>query len=87
MFIDNEDIFLFNLFNDQLIHFFNCLAIKLGIVVSTAAGTGIPVGIAVARQRLQHQETSSTSMRNVSLSHHTSHHASYHHFQPDSLGK
>jgi len=27
-------------------------------------------------------------MRNVSLSHHTSHHAtSYHHFQPDSLGK
>ncbi|KAF7995937.1 hypothetical protein HCN44_007044 [Aphidius gifuensis] len=56
-----------------------------GIVVSTAAGTSIPVGIAVARQRLQHQETSSTSMRNVSLSHHTSH-ASYHHFQPDSLG-
>ncbi|XP_011310744.1 uncharacterized protein wge isoform X2 [Fopius arisanus] len=55
-----------------------------GIVVSTAA-SGIPVGIAVARQRLQHQETSSTSMRNVSLSHHTSHHASYHHF-PDSLG-
>ncbi|XP_015116479.1 uncharacterized protein LOC107040773 isoform X2 [Diachasma alloeum] len=56
-----------------------------GIVVSTAAASGIPVGIAVARQRLQHQETSSTSMRNVSLSHHTSHHASYHHF-PDSLG-
>lgn len=27
-------------------------------------------------------------MRNVSLSHHTSHHAtSYHHFQPDSLGE
>lgn len=26
-------------------------------------------------------------MRNVSLSHHTSHHASYHHFQPDNLGK
>ncbi|XP_074094348.1 BAH domain and coiled-coil containing protein winged eye isoform X2 [Cotesia typhae] len=58
-----------------------------GIVVSTAAASGIPVGIAVARQRLQHhQETSSTSMRNVSLSHHTSHHASYHHFQPDNLG-
>ncbi|XP_034941429.1 uncharacterized protein wge isoform X2 [Chelonus insularis] len=58
-----------------------------GIVVSTAAANGIPVGIAVARQRLQHhQETSSTSMRNVSLSHHTSHHASYHHFQPDNLG-
>ncbi|XP_063989732.1 uncharacterized protein LOC135168983 isoform X4 [Diachasmimorpha longicaudata] len=56
-----------------------------GIVVSTAAASGIPVGIAVARQRLQHQETSSTSMRNVSLSHHTSHHASYHHF-PESLG-
>ncbi|XP_067217212.1 uncharacterized protein wge isoform X5 [Linepithema humile] len=46
---------------------------------------GKAVGIAVARQRLQHQETS--SMRNVSLSHHTSHHATnYHHFQPDSLG-
>ncbi|XP_020288061.1 uncharacterized protein LOC109856804, partial [Pseudomyrmex gracilis] len=57
-----------------------------GIVVSNAAAGGIPVGIAVARQRLQHQETS-TSMRNVSLSHHTSHHAtSYHHFQPDGLG-
>ncbi|XP_014473147.1 PREDICTED: uncharacterized protein LOC106743634 isoform X2 [Dinoponera quadriceps] len=56
-----------------------------GIVVSNAGAGGIPVGIAVARQRLQHQETS-TSMRNVSLSHHTSHHASYHHFQPDSLG-
>lgn len=58
-----------------------------GIAVSNAGAGGIPVGIAVARQRLQHQETS-TSMRNVSLSHHTSHHAtSYHHFQPDSLGK
>ena len=58
-----------------------------GIAVSNAGASGIPVGIAVARQRLQHQETS-TSMRNVSLSHHTSHHAtSYHHFQPDSLGK
>ncbi|XP_071556441.1 uncharacterized protein Wge isoform X2 [Temnothorax nylanderi] len=57
-----------------------------GIAVSNAGAGGIPVGIAVARQRLQHQETS-TSMRNVSLSHHTSHHAtSYHHFQPDSLG-
>ncbi|KAK0076969.1 hypothetical protein PV325_004610 [Microctonus aethiopoides] len=56
-----------------------------GIVVSSATTNGIPVGIAVARQRLQHQETSSTSMRNVSLSHHTSHHASYHHFQPDTL--
>ncbi|XP_039314883.1 uncharacterized protein LOC105204830 isoform X6 [Solenopsis invicta] len=56
-----------------------------GIAVSNAGAGGIPVGIAVARQRLQHQETS-TSMRNVSLSHHTSHHAtSYHHFQPDSL--
>ncbi|XP_011866393.1 PREDICTED: uncharacterized protein LOC105561220 isoform X3 [Vollenhovia emeryi] len=56
-----------------------------GIAVSNAGTGGIPVGIAVARQRLQHQETS-TSMRNVSLSHHTSHHAtSYHHFQPDSL--
>ncbi|CAD6215885.1 GSCOCG00000701001-RA-CDS, partial [Cotesia congregata] len=62
-----------------------CLTFS-GIVVSTAAASGIPVGIAVARQRLQHhQETSSTSMRNVSLSHHTSHHASYHHFQPDNL--
>lgn len=58
-----------------------------GIAVSNAAAGGIPVGIAVARQRLQHQETS-TSMRNVSLSHHTSHHAtSYHHFQPDGLGE
>lgn len=57
-----------------------------GIVVSNAGAAGVPVGIAVARQRLQHQETS-TSMRNVSLSHHTSHHASYHHFQPDNLGK
>ncbi|XP_043290025.1 uncharacterized protein wge isoform X4 [Venturia canescens] len=57
-----------------------------GIVVSTAGSGGIPVGIAVARQRLQHQETTSSSMRNVSLSHHTSHHASYHHFQPDNLG-
>lgn len=57
-----------------------------GIVVSNAGAGGVPVGIAVARQRLQHQETS-TSMRNVSLSHHTSHHASYHHFQPDNLGK
>lgn len=57
-----------------------------GIVVSNAGTGGVPVGIAVARQRLQHQETS-TSMRNVSLSHHTSHHASYHHFQPDNLGK
>lgn len=47
-----------------------------GIVVSNAGAGGVPVGIAVARQRLQHQETS-TSMRNVSLSHHTSHHASY----------
>lgn len=57
-----------------------------GIAVSNTGAGGIPVGIAVARQRLQHQETS-TSMRNVSLSHHTSHHAtSYHHFQPDSLG-
>ncbi|KAK1119036.1 hypothetical protein K0M31_013808 [Melipona bicolor] len=56
------------------------------IVVSNAGAGGVPVGIAVARQRLQHQETS-TSMRNVSLSHHTSHHASYHHFQPDNLGK
>lgn len=55
-----------------------------GIVVSNSGG-GIPVGIAVARQRLQHQETSS-STRNVSLSHHTSHHASYHHFQPDAMG-
>lgn len=57
-----------------------------GIVVSNAGAGGVPVGIAVARQRLQHQETS-TSMRNVSLSHHTSHHASYHHFQPDNLSK
>jgi hypothetical protein len=63
-----------------------CLIVS-GIVVSNAGSGGIPVGIAVARQRLQHQETS-TSMRNVSLSHHTSHHAtSYHHFQPDTLGK
>ena len=54
--------------------------------MSNAGAGGVPVGIAVARQRLQHQETS-TSMRNVSLSHHTSHHASYHHFQPDNLGK
>ncbi|XP_046425397.1 uncharacterized protein LOC124182332 isoform X1 [Neodiprion fabricii] len=56
-----------------------------GIVVSNS-GSGIPVGIAVARQRLQHQETSSSTTRNVSLSHHTSHHASYHHFQPDNMG-
>ncbi|XP_046744501.1 uncharacterized protein LOC124410294 isoform X2 [Diprion similis] len=56
-----------------------------GIVVSNSGG-GIPVGIAVARQRLQHQETSSSTTRNVSLSHHTSHHASYHHFQPDTMG-
>lgn len=55
-----------------------------GIVVPNAGANSIPVGIAVARQRLQHQET---SMRNVSLSHHTSHHASYHHFQPDSFGE
>jgi len=53
-----------------------------GIAVSNA---GKAIGIAVARQRLQHQETS--SMRNVSLSHHTSHHATNYHFQPDSLGE
>lgn len=57
-----------------------------GIVLSNTGAGGIPVGIALARQRLQHQETSSSSVRNVSLSHHTSHHASYHHFQPDNFG-